>query len=182
MTDGKTTHAPELRRKEGTNGICKIGGNSDSLIFLEMPFYDRKDKSINEDDYDHLRNFIKRQSPDSIYICADLFDPNRTHLKCYDLLCNILINEKNPEFDNIHVYFYFSVWYYPGQLEYSHILPYDYETYVAKVNAMFEHKSQMKTHYMGFDKRPFYQRVMLRDQIIGEENQCEFCEIFYKVK
>jgi len=127
MTSGKTAGDPFLRQKEAINGISKIGGKEESLLFLNMPFYDRSDRVVTEEDYEYVRNVLRKYTPTAVYVCADLFDPNRTHKKCYEILLKILDEEKSKEFEMISVFFYFSVWYWPEECEYTHILPYDFE-------------------------------------------------------
>ena len=62
------------------------------------------------------------------------------------------------------VFFYYSVWYWPKEGQYSHVLPYDYNTYKSKIYAMLEHRSQLEQKFMGSDPRPFYQRATVRDE------------------
>jgi LmbE family N-acetylglucosaminyl deacetylase len=180
MTSGSGAGVTSVRQQESQKGIQKIGGNLDSLIFTDFPFYLTKERKISEKDEDYAREIINEHKPSHIFICADCFDPNRTHLKCYQILMNILYPKKE-EFKDISVFFYYSVWYWPNEFEYSHYLPYNFSVYKKKVYAMLEHESQLVNQFMGNDPRPFYQRSMGRDTEFGKQHGCEYCEIFYKL-
>ena len=178
MTSGKTAGDPFLRQNEAINGIKILGGSENNVSFINMPFYDKKDRLITNDDYEYIKGIIDELKPSDVFICADIFDPNNTHYKCYEILVNLL---KGSEFDNVNKYFYYSVWYWPKENEYNYFLPYDYETYKMKIYAMLEHKSQLVNDFMGNDPRPFYQRATTRDKEFAKLNQGDFCEIYYKL-
>ncbi len=177
MTSGKTAGDASVRQFEATNGIKKLGGSQKNLFFTSFPFYEREDRLVQEDDYDYARELIRKYTPNKLFICADIFDPNRTHKKCFDILLKVT-SEK--EFENIEIFFYYSVWYWPEEYEYTHILPYDYETYKMKIYAMLEHRSQIETKFMGSDPRPFYQRATARDTSFGKQFNHDYCEIYFK--
>lgn len=179
MTSGKTAGGAETRKNEAINGIKKLGGCEEKLLFKSFPFYERKDRIIEETDYEYARVLIRQNKPSKVFICADIFDPNRTHKKCFEILTKILTED---EFKNIYAYFYYSVWYWPENDEYTHILPYDYETYKMKIYAMLEHRSQLETKFMGNDPRPFYQRATARDQSFGKIFNYDYCEVYFQLK
>ena len=179
MTTGKTAGGVEIRQQEALNGIKKLGGSIENLIFTSFPFYETTDRTISDSDYEYARSLIRKINPSKIFICADVFDPNRTHKKCFEILTSVM---KEAEFKSIRPYFYYSVWYWPEENEYTHILPYDYETYKMKIYAMLEHKSQIETKFMGSDPRPFYQRATARDTSFGKKYNYDYCEIYYDVK
>lgn len=178
MTSGKTAGNASIRQKEAKNGIKLLGGAEENLFFTSFPFYDRHGRTVGDDDYYYARELIRKNSPTHVFLCADIFDPNRTHKKCFDILMKVLEEE---EFNNITKYFYFSCWYWPEKNEYTHILPYDYDTYKHKIYAMLEHKSQIETKFMGDDSRPFYQRAAARDSSFGKLHNHDYCEIYYKL-
>lgn len=176
MTSGKNGGNADERKNEAISGIEKLGGTPKNLIFSDLPFYSRKDRLVTDEDYFYVSNIIEEQKPKSIFICADIFDPNGTHRKCFDVLIKIY---KSGEYKGIKFYFYYSVWYWPKENEYSHILNYEFETYRLKVYAMLEHKSQMVNGFMGEDPRPFYQRACARDAFYGAKYGSAYSEVFY---
>jgi LmbE family N-acetylglucosaminyl deacetylase len=178
MTSGKTAGNPLLRQNEAINGIKILGGSENNVSFINMPFYDRKGRDIKEDDYQYIKAVIDEIKPTQVFICADVFDPNGTHYKCYEILVNVLEGDR---YSNLDKYFYYSVWYWPKDNEYNYFLPYDYETYKMKIYAMLEHKSQLLNDFMGNDPRPFYQRATSRDKEFAKINGGDFCEIYYKL-
>jgi LmbE family N-acetylglucosaminyl deacetylase len=177
MTSGKTAGDANIRQKEAINGINKLGGSQDSLFFTCFPFYNKQNRSVENEDYEYARELIRKYQPDKLFICADIFDPNRTHKKCFDILMKVV---SEMEFKKIEIYFYYSVWYWPEEYEFTHILPYDYDTYKLKIYAMLEHKSQIETKFMGSDPRPFYQRATVRDTNFGKQFNYDYCEIYFK--
>jgi LmbE family N-acetylglucosaminyl deacetylase len=178
MTTGCSAGGSEVRKSESKNGIKLLGGSDENCVFESFPFYNRKGRGIEESDYEYGREIIRKYSPTNIFICADIFDPNKTHKKCFEIL-TLLIEEK--EFSHIDCNFYYSIWYWPQDDEYTHILPYDYDTYKHKIYAMLEHKSQIENKFMGDDSRPFYQRAAARDTSFGKKHSREYCEVYYRV-
>jgi len=178
LTSGKTAGDPTLRQKEATLGIKELGGNESHLFFTDMPFYSSEERSITDKDYEYIKELFRKYNSKYVFICADMFNPHRTHKKCFDCLFKVLNEDK--EFENIQVFFYYSTWYWPEEDEYNYIMPYNFEIYKCKIKAMLEHSSQMLTNFMGNDPRPFYQRASFRDSKLGIKNGHDFCEIFYK--
>jgi len=178
MTSGKTAGDVITRQNEAKEGIKILNGKTENLNFANMPFYERSNRSIQEDDYIYVKEIINKKQPNIVFVCADVFDPNKTHYKCFEILTKVLFEE---EFKHIEVYFYYSVWYTPNDDEYTHILPYSYDTCKLKVIAMLEHKSQMNTKFMGNNSLPFYVRGVMRDEKFGSLNNYEYCEVFYKI-
>ncbi len=178
MTSGKGGGQSNVRKMEAIEGIKILGGTVENLIFSDIPFYDKKDRVVTDEDYDYVSKIIEEENPANIFICSDVFDPNKTHRKCYDVLMQIYNSKK---YENMKYYFYYSVWYWPKPTEYSHILPYDYENYRVKICAMLEHKSQLLNQFMGDDPRPFYQRAITRDNYFGKIHNYNYCEIYLSV-
>jgi len=79
MTSGKGGGQAETRKNEAIAGINKLGGSENNMIFTNMPFYEKKDREITEDDIIHATKIIEEEKPTSIFICSDIFDPNGTH-------------------------------------------------------------------------------------------------------
>jgi LmbE family N-acetylglucosaminyl deacetylase len=178
MTSGKSQGGANIRQIEATRGVKILGGNEENIQFCEMPFYPKKNREVTDEDHDYVRKIIHENNPTSVFICSDVFDPNATHWRCYDVLMKIFEDEA---FSNINRYFYYSVWYWPADAEYTHILPYDFEVYKLKIYAMLEHQSQLENDFMGNDPRPFYQRATTRDKQFGKQHNSAFCEVFYKL-
>jgi LmbE family N-acetylglucosaminyl deacetylase len=178
MTSGKFAGSADTRRKEAIEAIKVLNGKEDNMVFCEMPFYDKSDRQVNEEDYTYIEDIITEHNPTSVYICGDVFDPKRTHLKCFDVLMGLFERSK---YSSLKKYFYYSTWYWPKEAEYTHILPYDFTVYKLKINAMLEHRSQLENDFMGNDPRPFYQRAVTRDKQFGKTFNKGFCEVFYSL-
>lgn len=176
MTSGKGGGNADQRKNEAISGIKKLGGNEESLIFSNLPFYNKKDRKVTEEDYNYVMEILKEHRPNKVFICADIFDPNGTHRKCFDVLMEIY---EKKAFNDIKFFFYYSVWYWPKENEYSHLLNYEFDTYRVKVYAMLEHKSQLTNGFMGEDPRPFYQRACARDNFYGMQYGKAYSEVYY---
>jgi LmbE family N-acetylglucosaminyl deacetylase len=180
MTSGKSSARPELRQNEAILALNELGGSIKNTLFTNMPFYPKTDRPVTEEDYETIRELLRNNKANTVFVCADVYDPNATHRKCFDSLMKVL--SVDQEFAKLKVYFYYSVWYWPQEDEYTHIVPYDYEIYKCKIKAMLEHKSQALTAFMGKDNRPFYQRASARDSQLGILNGFDFCEVFYEYR
>lgn len=178
QTTGKSAGDVKERQDEAIKGIEQLGGTKDNTIFGDMPFYNKNPREISQDDDEYLLKAINELNPNKVFVCGDVFDPNRTHFRCFNVLMNILESLDS----NVNVFMYYSVWYWPKENEYDHYLPYDYSSYKAKLMAMMEHRSQIDTNYMGDDPRPFYQRALTRDACFGRDLGEKYCEVFYKLK
>ena len=176
MTSGKGGGNADERKNEAISGIAKLGGERKDLIFSNLPFYTKKDRVVTEEDYNYVAKIIEENKPTSIFICADIFDPNGTHKKCFDVLMKLY---SSGLYKDIKFYFYYSVWYWPKENEFSHILNYEFDTYRLKVYAMLEHKSQLVNGFMGEDPRPFYQRACARDGFYGAKYGSIYSEVYY---
>jgi LmbE family N-acetylglucosaminyl deacetylase len=178
MTSGKAAGSSDVRKEEAKRAIEVLGGTYENLEFINMPFYEHPERKVTEEDNIYLLNFFQKSKPDNIFICSDIFDPHLTHRKCFNVLILIL---KEKLLSNIQAYFYYSIWYVPKSNEFNQIIPYDFDIYKLKVNALLEHKSQFETKFMGNDPRPFYQRAISRDSNFGRRLNYDFCEIYYKL-
>lgn len=187
MTSGKGGGNSDIRKQEAIEGVKVLGGKNvdENLIFMSFPFYNEKDRSVTDPDYELMHQLLEKMAPTDIFICSDVFDPNRSHRKCYDILMKTIYDYKPLQVNQIKltfdVYFYYSTWYWPKENEFNYYLAYDRDHYVKKVKSMLEHKSQIFNGFMGEDKRPFYERVTNRDSQFGKINGVEFCEIYYKL-
>jgi LmbE family N-acetylglucosaminyl deacetylase len=179
MTSGKSQGGANRRQEEATKGIKLLGGTEENLIFCEMPFYNHPKREVSDSDYKYIDSIISENNPTSVFICADVFDPKATHWRCFDILMKLFSYEK---YSQLRKYFYYSVWYWPNDNEYTHILPYEFEDYKLKIYAMLEHQSQLENDFMGNDPRPFYQRATARDKQFGKLYNSAFCEVFYQLK
>lgn len=201
MTSGKGGGNSNTRQIEAINGIKVLGGNEDNCVFYDFPFYRKPNREVTQEDTDFMSEIMKKYNPGSMFIIGDVFDPNNTHRKCYDILLHYLHNYNddiskipNSTSTNLNdliykeiinknwpfkVFFYYSVWYWPKENEVTHINHYDITQYKKKVCAMMEHTSQIQNKFMGADERPFYERATHRDKWFGSKYEKDYCEIFY---
>jgi len=205
MTSGKGGGNTEVRKREAIAGVTVLGGSEKNCVFHDFPFYTKENRIVTEKDYEYMHNLFSQYKPTSIFICSDVFDPNYSHRKCYDILLHYLHNYKhyisykdknieehpkseliykemiNTEAWTFNVFFYYSVWYWPKENEISHALFYDFNVYKKKVCSMMEHVSQIENKFMGADERPFYERATHRDKWFGSKYGKNYSEIFHLV-
>ena len=168
-----------IRVKEAEKGLNVMGLSAENMLLYDLPHRSMLKREVTDVDVEYVVDILNDRKPKVVFVPADLYDPSRTHQKCYEILMKAL---KREEFASVEIFFYYSVWYKPKKNEFSHVLSYDFQDYAMKCNSMFAHASQYENKFMGEDSRPFYYRAMQRDQEFGSEGTGQFCEIFYKAK
>lgn len=181
LTSGKGGGDPKIRQTEAISSIKIIGGTEDNLCFENLPYYDKPNREVSEEDYEYTYHLLQKLKPNKIFICADVFDPSKSHRKCYDVLMKVLFNYSKLDFE-FEAYFYYSSWYWPKLNEFTHVIKYENNHFIKKVSAMLEHKSQLNNGFMGQDDRPFYERATARDREFGKLFDSSFVEVYYKIE
>jgi LmbE family N-acetylglucosaminyl deacetylase len=98
--------SPNLRKIEATNAMAKLSlsNNKVNLIFLDLPFYQTKERIVSDKDIQVLRKSFEKIKPDIMFVCSDL-DPRGTHMKCNTLSVNLALN-----YDYCDIYRYIGAW------------------------------------------------------------------------
>ena len=183
MTSGCGGGNSEIRKSEAVNGVnllCNNTNQRDKLVFENFPFYLNSKREVTDKDYELIKDILNKENPDNIFVCADVFDPNKSHLNCFNIIMNVY-DLYFKSLNKYNVYFYYSTWYWPKKHEINCYLEYDIDHYIIKIKAMLEHKSQIENDFMGDDFRPFYERVTRRDKSIAKDLGLKYCEVFYKI-
>jgi len=68
-----------IRRTEAVAACAVCGVSENCLRFLDLPFYDRPQRLIGDDDIAAMVALLRELQPHQIYAAGDLSDPNGTH-------------------------------------------------------------------------------------------------------
>jgi LmbE family N-acetylglucosaminyl deacetylase len=152
----------ETRKKESIKALQYLGLNDHlKIIFGNTPFYDSK-RDIDSTDINYTMNIIKNIKPEAIFFAGDVDDPNKTHLKCYQIISECLKNLK------IKAYNYYSAWYKPEKYD---IMEYFNDNLMKlKIKSIQAHQSQINPKYRGNLDCEFYELVQLRNKEDGYDN------------
>ena len=136
MTDGNNKE----RRVEATKALNVL--NVENIYWSTLPFYKSKERIWTGKDVNMCTNMLNMISPFNLAICYDA-DPHSTHIKCFEILKQSLINTSFKNLKNI--YLYRSAW---GQTTFynmaNHRLIEKHVTQKAlKLRSLKHHTSQM---------------------------------------
>ena len=148
----KYTHNP--RYTEALLSLKSIGYNSNNIEFIELPFYTNK-KQISEKDYDIISKLIIDFRPNHIFICDDI-DPNKTHLKCYDILRNSL---RTIKLDPL-IWLYKGAWGNWDHQNYNCVSYLSETLFNNKIISIKMHDSQDPPIVNYGDNRSFYEKII----------------------
>ena len=162
LSSVKTT----IRTSEAIAACAVYGVGAENLHFLELPFYDRKDKRPQEDDAALLGNLLDRLQPHQIYAAGDLSDPNGTHRTVLDLLKSVLATKSSASWRSLCTcWLYRGAWADWDVAEAQMVVPLSPQDVDRKRQAILCHQSQKdKVAFPGADAREFWQRAADRNQ------------------
>ena len=159
-----------IREAEAVSGIETLGLSSSSARFLDLPFYQtgkvRKDP-IGAADVNIVKELLREQAPDLIFVAGDLSDPHGTHRMCKEAveraLEELLIEDAN--FVRPEVWLYRGAWQEWPVTEATWLVPISQDELRLKIQAIFKHQSQKDSApFPGQDDREFWQRVDARNK------------------
>lgn len=156
-----------VRRAEAITAIESLGLTENDAVFLDMPFYYRKSKSLEQDDIQLLFDLFDRVNPDHIFIAGDLSDPHGTHGKCYSAIKEALTKwrESTGKKSN-KCWLYRGAWQEYPIHEATVFVPFSKRTLDRKIYSIYKHGSQnLSPMFPGEDKREFWERA--RDRNLG---------------
>ena len=68
-----------IRRTEAVAACAVCGVPAERLRFLDLPFYDRPLRVIQDDDVQQMVTLLRELEPHQVYVAGDLSDPHGTH-------------------------------------------------------------------------------------------------------
>ncbi len=156
QTTGARGGDVETRKEESIKALKILGlDDSNKIIFGDSPFYnDRREPDLSDNQY--LTNIFNSINPDVVFFAGDTQDPNRTHLKCWTIVNNVVKDLDVPAFN------YYSAWYKPES--YDVIEYFDQKTMDQKVESIKAHQSQINPKYHGNLNMEFYELAQERNK------------------
>lgn len=155
QTTGANAGSIEVRRQEAINAVKLLNVPEGNLIFADTPFYNEK-RDINDLDIYYTSKIINRVNPNCIFYAGDVYDPNKTHLKCYNIIKECLKTFRIPSIK------YYSAWYAPVAYEITQY--FDNRIMDLKIKSILEHKSQLEAPVKGELTKKFYEVVNSRNK------------------
>ena len=150
-----------IRRAEARSAARACGLAEDAVGFLDLPFYDRAERTVGEDDLAAMLALLDRVRPHQLYAAGDLRDPNGTHRRCLEVLRLALLRRRDaPWLAGCELLLYRGAWdaWAPHELAMAvPLAPADVER---KRRAILCHRSQADgALFPGEDRREFWQRA-----------------------
>ena len=156
-----------IRRSEAKAAVRSFGLDVSHVHFLNLPFYESggvKKLPRTQKDVDIVKNLIRSQQPQQIYMAGDLADPHGTHRICTEIVLEALEQirqeENAPWMDGCHVWMYRGAWmeWEVGRVDMA--VPLSPDEVVEKRYAIYHHLSQKDiVPFPGDDPREFWQRA-----------------------
>ena len=159
QTSGSNAGNMVTRQQEAILSLGILGlTDMNKIIFSNSPFYVNK-VDINDDDVNYTLDMINRVEPDVIFFAGDVYDPHKTHLKCYNII------QKCLKIQKIESYNYYSAWDKPSN--YDNIEIFNKEMMILKSNSIKAHASQLSPMFGGNLKGEFYEIIEKRNKMDG---------------
>jgi glucosamine-6-phosphate deaminase len=159
-----------IREAEAISGIETIGLPASAGRFLNLPFYQtgkvRKDP-IGPADVAIVKQLLKEEAPQIVFVAGDLSDPHGTHRMCKEAIERALeeLAHEDPEFVRPEVWLYRGAWQEWPITEATWLVPISQDELRLKIQAIFKHQSQKDSApFPGQDDREFWQRVDARNK------------------
>ncbi|HMS02540.1 MAG TPA: glucosamine-6-phosphate deaminase, partial [Gemmatimonadaceae bacterium] len=138
--------------------------------FLTLPFYQtgkvRKDP-IGPADVAIVKQLLKEEAPQIVFVAGDLSDPHGTHRMCKEAIERALeeLAHEDPAFVRPEVWLYRGAWQEWPITEATWLVPISQDELRLKIQAIFKHQSQKDSApFPGQDDREFWQRVDARNK------------------
>lgn len=174
------------RRNEAIKAANIIGLESESLKFLDLPFYEKGKvtfediKELNQEVVAGLGAEIN--CIDGIYVCNDFADPHKTHYKCFKIF---QLWQRENKIKN-KIFYYKSIWSSFLRREIDYAFLFDEKIMHCKIQAVKAHVSQLRPAYPGSKiKTPFWKRNINKDKeassLIPEISFYKYAELFSKM-
>ncbi len=181
----------EVREKEATDAVTKLGVRAENITFLRSPFYYTRgfvhiDALSPTQDIEPVKRFLNNLQPDYIFYSAEN-DPHGAHGLSAKAIKESVKDEEWAKQSLFWGYRgAYNEWPLYREPEKLVILPYDDETWQLKEEAIKAHTSQLNPLFPSFDSREFFERAHDRNrdtglvlQRLGVTSQHEtFAEVF----
>ncbi len=155
-----------IRRTEAVAACAVCGVPEARLHFLDLPFYDRPGRTVDEQDVAKLVALLRAVKPHQLYAAGDLSDPHGTHRTCQDLLIAAwAVVRADAWTAQCRSWLYRGAWASWEPHEVGMAVPLSPSDIERKRQAILRHQSQKdRVVVPGEDVREFWQRAAERNR------------------
>ncbi len=159
-----------IRKTEATAAARYAGLKDDHIHFMNLPFYEigkhRKPKDYSED-IEQTKKLLNDIKPHQIFAAGDFADPHGTHIVCFNIIKEALLELKKTEdwVKDCWLWIYRGAWQEFDIDEIEMAVPLSPLEVLSKRQAIFQHQSQKDTPvFPGDDEREFWVRAEERNR------------------
>lgn len=159
-----------IRKSEAIAGARFAGLNDDHIHFMHLPFYERGKVERNPDvseDIQMTKDLLQKYQPHQVFAAGDFADPHGTHIKCFNILHQALLELRATESWALDcwLWLYRGAWHEFETHEIEMAVPLSPQEVERKRKAIFKHQSQKDTPvFPGEDQREFWVRAEERNR------------------
>ena len=159
-----------IREAEAISGIETIGLPASAGRFLHLPVFPTgkgRQEPIGPADVAIVKQLLKEEAPQIVFVAGDLSDPHGTHRMCKEAIERALeeLAHEDPAFVRPEVWLYRGAWQEWPITEATWLVPISQDELRLKIQAIFKHQSQKDSApFPGQDDREFWQRVDARNK------------------
>jgi glucosamine-6-phosphate deaminase len=159
-----------IRKSEAIAGARYAGLTDAHIHFMHLPFYERGKVERNPDVTEDIRltkELLQKYKPHQVFAAGDFADPHGTHIKCFNILHDALIELRQSEdwAMDCWLWLYRGAWHEFETHEIEMAVPLSPQEVERKRKAIFKHQSQKDTPvFPGEDQREFWVRAEERNR------------------
>lgn len=158
-----------IRKTEAIAGARYAGLPDDHIHFMALPFYETgktKKNPAGQADVDLTKELLQSVKPHQVYAAGDFADPHGTHVVCFKIILEALLQLKKTEawVTDCWLWMYRGAWHEFEPYEIEMAVPLSPQEVIRKRNAIFKHQSQKDLPvFPGDDSREFWVRAQERN-------------------
>ncbi|MGB8703599.1 MAG: glucosamine-6-phosphate deaminase, partial [Gillisia sp.] len=163
-----------IRKSEAYAGARYAGLKDSNIHFMSLPFYETGKtvkNPVTDIDVEQTKELLQKIKPHQVFAAGDFDDPHGTHIVCFRIVLEALIQLKETEdwAKNCWLWMYRGAWNEFETHEIEMAVPLSpYEVH-RKRNAIFQHQSQKdRPVFPGDDEREFWVRAEQRNRETAE--------------
>lgn len=159
-----------IRKTEAIAGARYAGLPDDHIHFMALPFYETgktKKNPAGQPDVDLTKELLQSVKPHQVYAAGDFADPHGTHVVCFKIILEALLQLKKTEawVADCWLWMYRGAWHEFEPYEIEMAVPLSPQEVIRKRNAIFKHQSQKDLPvFPGDDSREFWVRAQERNR------------------
>ena len=150
-----------IRQAEARSAARACGLSDVQVRFLDLPFYHRPGRVIDEADVAAVADLLEEVQPHQLYAAGDLCDPNDTHRRCLTVISRaVALGRGAAWLKDCECFLYRGAWDTWAAHELDMAVPLAPADIERKRRAILAHRSQADgALFPGDDRREFWQRA-----------------------